>query len=68
VRYPNFGYRTLLRSAPLREFLAQFELISLANKWDDFSKFVFLSRVGHESEGESSFGFRREGGRTKGKI
>lgn len=29
--------------APLREFLAQFELISLANKWDDFSKSVALA-------------------------
>lgn len=30
-------------SAPLREFLAQFELISLANKWDDFAKSVALA-------------------------
>jgi len=30
-------------SAPLREFLAQFELISLANKWDNFTKSVALA-------------------------
>jgi len=48
---PNFdqlGYKLKLDitydgNAPLREFLAQFELISLANKWDDFSKSVALA-------------------------
>jgi len=30
-------------SAPLRKFLAQFELILLANKWDNFSKSVALA-------------------------
>jgi len=30
-------------SAPLREFLAQFELVSLANKWDNFTKSVALA-------------------------
>jgi len=30
-------------SAPLQEFLAQFELISLTNKWDNFSKSIALT-------------------------
>jgi len=59
---PNFGelgYKLKPdiydRSVLLREFLVQFELISLANKWDNFSKSVALA----SSEGESSFGFGR---------
>jgi len=47
LNFGQLGYKlkpdTYDGSAPLREFLAQFELISLANKWDNLTKSVALA-------------------------
>jgi len=47
INFDQLGYKlkpdTYDGSAPLREFLAQFELISLANKWNNFTKSVALA-------------------------
>jgi len=47
LNFGQLGYKlkpdTYDGSAPLREFFAQFELISLANKWGGFTKSVALA-------------------------